>query len=162
VSIELVPFTAEHVARATTWERDPRVHQAVPGLEPEGLDARMAARLSGAPDSRHFAILSTTGMHVGCASLFRQPDGLSFQIYVGPEHQHHGYGRRAISELLGEAARWAPGERVVIRVFADEPGLYELCEDLGFHRVGHEHARYLGELRPVYVMALESAIAAAR
>jgi RimJ/RimL family protein N-acetyltransferase len=161
VLIDLVPFAQEHVARATTWERDPRVHDAVPGLEPEGLDARMAARLSPGPDERHFALVNSGGLHVGCASVFRHPDCVSFRVYVGPEHQHHGYGRRAIQLLADEAGRWGPKLPIVIRVFADEPGLFELCETLGFTRRGHEHTRYLGALRPVYVMSLDRVSASA-
>lgn len=155
--IRLVPFTEEHVPRALAWERDPRVHQAVYGLDPDTVEERVQARLRSSPDERHFALVNSAGLHVGCAGLYRLPDAVSFSVYVGPEHQHHGYGSGAIRELLAEAARWAPELPVVVHVFADEPGLSELCEEFGLRRVGHEQARYLGELRPVYVMSLPPA-----
>lgn len=81
-------------------------------------------------------------------------DGVrEFSVYVERDGRGKGYGRAALSELIGEAGQrgwW----KLVSRIFPENAASLGLCDSLGFRRVGiyEKHGRLDGIWRDLVVV----------
>jgi phosphinothricin acetyltransferase len=81
-------------------------------------------------------------------------DGVrEFSVYVERDGRGKGYGRAALSALVGEAGQrgwW----KLVSRIFPENAASLALCDSLGFRRVGiyEKHGKLDGVWRDVVIV----------
>lgn len=91
-------------------------------------------------------IAEQSGRNVGCIFLVRQSDGVAQlrMLYVEPDAQGHGIGRRLVQACVAEARRIGY-RRMVLWTNAELPAARKLYEEAGFRLEREDHDRKFGK-----------------
>ena len=94
--------------------------------------------------AQDFRIINAAGIDVGIIATVVEPDCVELnQMFVMPEYQSKGIGRRCVSLIIEEAHHL--GLPVRLRVMKVNPRASALYERLGFARIGETATHYLME-----------------
>lgn len=91
-------------------------------------------------------IAEQSGRNVGCIFLVRQSEDVAQlrMLYVEPDAQGHGIGRRLVGECVAEARRMGYG-RIVLWTNAELPAARKLYESAGFRLETEDQGQKFGK-----------------